>query len=96
MAGPACEVLINADTPDVLNAIDQLLGSVADVVERTRKGRVWDIWIRTRPIHVCVNESLSVIELSAGGNTAEDYELLRMLGEKLAGIVGGLASEPEK
>jgi hypothetical protein len=94
--GPACEVLLGADEPSILDVVDALLDSIADRIERTRKGRVWDLWIGGRPIHVEVGSSLTSIKLSAGCDGAEDYTLLRQLSEGLAAVCGGLASEPIK
>jgi hypothetical protein len=80
----------------VLDAVDSMLASAADRIERTRKGRVWDIWVRERPVHVRIEGSPPVVILSAGCNSPEDYAILRRLAADLARAVGGLASEPDK
>ena len=92
--GPTCEVLLVTDDGPTLDTIDALLASLADRIDRTRKGRVWDIWIRGHPVHVHIEQS-SVI-LSAGCNSHEDLPLLRELAESIVQSVGGLYSEPEK
>ena len=94
--GPTCEVLLPADDDTTLDAIDALLVATAEQINRTRKGRVWDVWIGGRPIHVHVTGSPPTAELSAGCNAPEDYTVLRQLSMSIAHSVGGLASEPEK
>jgi hypothetical protein len=91
--GPTCKVLLESDGPPMLCAADAFLASVADRIERTRKGQTWDIWIDGRPIHVEVTTSPPAIGLSAGCNGAEDYTLLRRLAGGLAAVCGGLTSE---
>jgi hypothetical protein len=80
----------------VLDAIDSVLASAADRIERTRKGRVWDVWVRERPVHVRVEGSPPMVMLSAGCNDPEDYAILRRLAADLARAVGGVASRPVK
>jgi len=95
--GPTCEVhLETAPDADALNAVDAFLAKVADRVERTRKGRTWDVWVSGRPVHVAATISPARIELSAGCNSAADYDTLRRLCRGLAEALGGLASEPAK
>ncbi len=96
MAGPTSEVLLEDDDGSTLDAIDQVLASVADQIERTRKGRVWNLFIRGRPVHVKVTGTPPTVELSAGCNAPEDYDVLRELCDVLLQAVGGIASEPEK
>ena len=97
MSGPACEVeLSSIRDRAALEAIDEFLASVCEHVERTRKGRVWDVWIDGRPVHVAVVDSRGAIEISAGCNAPEDYAILRRLGRGLAEILGGEATEPLK
>ncbi len=96
MAGPACEVLIESDGGPLLDEVDSVLAALAEQVERTRKGRVWDVWVGGRPVHVVVNGATAAIELSAGCNGPEDYVALERLATKLAERLGGLASPPSK
>ena len=97
MSGPACEVELPS-IPDrvALDAIDEFLTGVCEHIKRTRKGRVWDVWIDERPVHVAVVDSRGAVELSAGCNAPEDYAILRRLGRSLADILGGKATEPLK
>lgn len=97
MSGPGCEVKLPS-VPDggALDAIDAFLASVCEDIKRTRKGRVWDVWIDGRPVHVAVVDSRGAIEISAGCNAAEDYAILRRLARGLAEILGGRATEPLK
>jgi hypothetical protein len=94
--GPVCEVLIESDDNLHLELIDQILDSVADSINRTRKGRVWDVWVRGRPIYVSVAGSPPVVTLVAGCNDSEDVAILRELSMKIAEATGGVASSPEK
>lgn len=96
MAGPTCELLLESDDGPTLDAVDAVLAAVAERIDRTRKGRVWDVWIKNRPIHVSVGGSPPSVDLSAGCNSAEDYEILRLLAGKLAATLGAVASEPVK
>lgn len=96
MAGPTCEVIPCYDAPFDLNIIDAALLTVCDRSVRTRKGRVWDVWIAGRPIHVAVTRSSSVIELAAGCNGSEDSVLLRRLAAVLATVLIAQASDPVK
>lgn len=97
--GPACEVVFEP-TPavDHLQVIDALLASVSDRIERTRKGRVWDLWIRGHRFHVGVKleDGFEYMDLWAGYNSPVDYEVLRELSQQLAQALDGLASEPTK
>lgn len=53
--GPTCAVYARCKlTGDHLLQVDTLLSKLAGKIERTRKGRVWDVWIDDCPIHVCV------------------------------------------
>lgn len=96
VVGPTCEVLLNADDPQTLDAIDAYLATFADRIERTRKGRVWDVWVCGRPVHVHVTDFPPTVEISARCNTPEDHDVLRILSRGIADSIGGLASEPEK
>ncbi len=96
MAGPSCEVLIESDTGPVLDEIDSILSALAEEVRRTRKGRVWDVWVGGRPVHVMVTGSPPSVELSAGCNDPEDYVVLERLTGALLERLGGLASPPLK
>ena len=62
----------------------------------SRKGRVWEVWIDNRPIHVAIVASPARIELAAGCNAAEDYTVIHNLAKGLAAILNGKVSEPEK
>lgn len=97
MSGPACEVELPS-VPDgsTLDAIDEFLVGVCEHIERTRKGRVWEVWIDGRPVQVAVVDPRGAIELSAGCNAPEDYAILRRLARGLAEILGGRATEPLK
>ena len=94
--GPTCEIQFACDAESVLLVVDAVLSSVANPIERTRKGRAWDVWLNGRPIHALVDVATSTIRLSAGCNEAEDYALLRQLSNQLATAVNGVASEPTK
>jgi|GEM_PF-3326203 len=96
MAGPTCEVLIPCDDSSVLLTIDTVLIEVAQCIERTRKGRVWDVWVSGRPVHVWVEPTPPRIGLAAGDNAPEDYAVLRRLAAEMALALDGLASEPMK
>lgn len=94
--GPTREVLIDADDSSLLEALDALLATASNYIKRTRKGRVWDVWVRNRPIHVQVGGNPAVVTLSAGCNASEDAAILREVADKIVEVIGGLASEPEK
>ena len=96
MAGPACEILIESDLGPVLDEVDLLLSVLAERVERTRRGRVWDIWVGGRPFHVEVAGSPLAINLSADCNDSEDYSVLERLSRALVERLGGQASAPSK
>jgi hypothetical protein len=92
--GPTCEVLLVNDDGPTLDAIDALLRSLADRIDRTRKGRVWDVWIRGHPVHVHIDQA--VVALAAGCNRPEDLIVLRELADGIVQAVGGIHSEREK
>jgi hypothetical protein len=94
--GPTCEVILESAEPAVLEAADAFLASAAERVERTRRGKTWNIWVDGRPFRVEASTSLPAIVLSAGCNGAHDYEVLRRLSVGLAVACGGMASEPVK
>jgi hypothetical protein len=95
--GPTCEIrLKSVPDGDTLAAIDTFLSGITGIIERSRKGRQWDVWIGGRPVHVAAPDTRAGVELSAGCNSPEDYEMLRRLGLGLAEILGGQASEPVK
>lgn len=96
MAGPTCEVLLDANDDTALGMIDAALTAAADRIDRTRKGRVWDVWVTGRPVHVSVTGNPPAIGLAAGCNSPEDYVVLRKLAADLALVLGGVASEPVK
>ncbi len=93
--GPTCEVLLNDVYPSTLDAIDSKLTEMAEQIIRTRKGRSWDVWINTRPMHLAVTESPSAIVISAGCNEAVDFVVLKQLSEQLAFTTDGIASTLE-
>lgn len=94
--GPTCQVTLTANDRTTLDAIDAVLSAFAKKIERTRKARVWDIWIGGRPIHVSVTDQPLAVDLAAGCNGPEDYVVLRRLASELAMALGGVASEPVK
>lgn len=94
--GPTCEVLLQSCSEALLIEIDAVLASNADQIERTRKGRVWRLWILSRPVDVHVDASEASIVLSAGCNSPMDYAILRKLAGQLAKVSGGMATEPTK
>jgi hypothetical protein len=94
--GPTCEVLLESVAPPVLDAVDAVLSALAERVDRTRKGRAWDVWVDGRPVHVEVAGSPPSVGLSAGCNGPEDYAILERLAGALADRFGGLASAPSK
>ena len=96
MAGPSCEVLLEVNDDSALCAIDEILAAASARIERTRKGRVWRVWIASRPVYVSVERSPPSVALSAGCNGPEDYEILRKLAGDIASTLGGVASEPVK
>lgn len=96
MGGPACEVLLEVDDDSSLFEIDAILAASSTQIERTRKGRVWDVWIANRPIHVSVERSPPTVTLVAGFNGQEDYGILRKLAGEIATTLGGVVSEPVK
>jgi len=94
--GPTCEVLLEAVDGSTLDAVDAVLASVADRIERTRKGRVWDVWIGGRPVHLAVGGPPVAVVLAAGCNDSEDYAVLQRMAGVLAEVLGGIASPPVK
>ncbi len=94
--GPTCEILLETDDGPTQDRIDEVLASVADRIDRTRKGRVWDVWIHGRPLHVIITSSPPVVTLSAGCNSYDDVNIVRELAECIVNAVGGLYSGPEK
>jgi len=93
MGSYSCEILLNDDDEPTLKAIDSLLEFSAEEIKRTRKGRVWEIRVRGRHVHVDVHEC--IVGLCAGGKNNEDYEVLSELSHQIVATVGGIASEPE-
>lgn len=94
IVGPTCEVLLKSDDESTLRSIDEILAKLADRIDRTRKGRVWSIWIRGHPVHVQIDQS--VVALSAGCNCFEDAIILRELAECIVQGVGGISSTSEE
>jgi hypothetical protein len=93
--GPSCEVLLVDDSPRILDAIDAILALSAERIDRTRKGRVWDVWIRGQPVHIHVEKQL-LMTLSAGCNHPEAFIILREIASRIVDAVGGIYSEPDK
>ena len=96
MAGPTCEVVLDAADGLALDAVDAILAAAAERIDRTRKGRVWDVWVGGRPVHVSVGGSPPAVALAAGCNSPEDYAVLRRLAGEMAAVLRGVASEPVK
>lgn len=94
MGGPTCEVLLTNDDRVTIDRIDAFLALCTDRIDRTRKGRTWDIWVRARPVHVNVDQA--IVTLSAGCHDAEDWIVIRELADGIVKTVGGISSEPEK
>ncbi|WP_395753176.1 hypothetical protein [Prosthecobacter sp.] len=82
-------------TDEQLLAIDALLSKLAGQIIRTRKGRVWSLWIDERPLDVSATDPHTVT-LAAGLNSSQDYDMLRELGQRLADLLGGSMTEPTK
>ncbi len=94
--GPTAEVVTDARiTEEQLLAIDALLSKFASKIIRTRRGRVWTLWIGEHTIDVSASGP-TCLALAAGLNSPQDYALLRDLGQRLATRLGGIASEPIK
>jgi len=96
MAGPSCEVQIPVDDSVDLQRIDDALASFVDQLDRTRKGRVWNVRVHEHPYSISFDAETNLIELSAAVNDGVDYAVLRQLAALLADVVGGQASEPMK
>jgi hypothetical protein len=94
--GPTCEILVSADDEPTLDSIEAFLESIADRIDRTRKGCVWDVWFRGWPARVQIVGSPPEAVLSAGGNQPEDYAVIRDLAKCIVEAVDGLSSEPGK
>jgi hypothetical protein len=93
--GPTCEILLEASDPLTLAKIDDALALIADKIERTRKGRVWNVWIQGRPVHLHATDD-NTLGVSAGCNQTEDYEVMLELIQHLCDATGGHASEVQK
>ena len=94
--GPTCEVLLDAADCAALDTIDVVLAAAACRIERTRDGRVWDVWVGGRPVHISVTATPPAVSLVAGCNGPADYDVLRRLAGDLASALDGVASEPVK
>lgn len=94
--GPTCEVRLEAVDGPTLDAIDAVLAANADRIERTRKGREWDVWVGDHSVHVSVSSQSPIISLAAGCNDPDDRNVLRRLAMTLAETLGGVASSPVK
>jgi len=93
MAIRSNQALLQADDGPTLDAIDAILATAAERIDRTRKGRVWAAWVGGRPVHVSVTPVS--VALSTGCNEPQDYDLLRRLAGAFAAKLGGVATEPE-
>jgi hypothetical protein len=89
----ANQALLQTDDGPTLDAIDAILATAAERIDRTRKGRVWAAWVGGRPVHVSVTPVS--VALSTGCNEPQDYDLLRRLAGAFAAKLGGVATEPE-
>ena len=100
MGGPALSVSLTAAvTDESLDAIDTVFEQHCSRVERTRKGRVWSLWIGAQPYYARVDvdeTSQNRVWIDAGCNSREDYENLRILAKAICDTVGGMSSEPTK
>lgn len=94
--GPTCEVLLEVADEAALDMIEVVLVAAACRIERTRKGRVWDVWVDGRPVHISVTGTPPAVALSAGCNGPVDYDVLWRLASDLATAIGGVASESIK
>lgn len=94
--GPTCDVLLEDDDDATLALIGVVLSNVSERVDRTRRGRVWGVWVRGAPIHVEISTSPPAVGLSGGRNTNDEYVVLREIAHEIAQAVGGEASEPLK
>lgn len=90
--GPTCEVMLEAIDGPTLGAIDAVLVANVDRIERTRKGRAWDIWVGGHPVHVSVSSQSPIISLAAGCNDPDDRDVLRRLAGALVEALSGVAS----
>lgn len=62
MAGPACCVYARGPlTENILLKIGLHLSDAVDVVNGTRKGRVWDVRVANRPYHVAIRKTTDVL-----------------------------------
>ena len=77
MAGPSIRALLEVELDAVrLVEADALLESVATKLARTRRGRVWDIWIAVSDAEVRERPYSISIERIGGALEEEDLELL--------------------
>ncbi len=86
--GPTCEITLASDlTAESLTVIDRYLRKAPEEVVTTRKGLNWDIRVSGRPVTV-VADARSQISLAAACTSPEDYDVLRRIGDDLAGKPG--------
>ena len=71
--GPTCEVIVETADNSLLDVIDGILAGAAERIERTRKGRVWEVWVGGRPVHVSVGGTPLAVVLAAGGNLPRGF-----------------------
>ncbi len=64
--GPTCEVIMETADNSLLDVIDGILAGAAERIERTGKGRVWEVWVGGRPVHVSVGGTPLAVVLAAG------------------------------
>jgi hypothetical protein len=86
MGGPTCGGLLQTDDGPTLDAIDAIIAKAVEPIDRTRKGRVWDVGVGDRPVHVSVSP-VSVAH-SAGCSELQDDEVLRRLAGTFAANLG--------
>jgi hypothetical protein len=81
--GPVRELPHAALDDEALDLIHATLVQIAEKVEATRQGRVWDVWIDERPFHVEADAQSMEIRIAAGCNQPEDHQLLRRVADAL-------------
>ena len=95
--GPTSTIQLEGADSATCDAVDATLAALPDTqVERNRKGRVWQLWVRGRPVSVELLIPDAMVELAAGCNDPEDYKILRAIAASITAAVGGYVSEPNK
>jgi hypothetical protein len=98
MSGPTIEICLDRPADEVsLATLDEVLERASSQITRTRKGRVWSLWIGERPYHVSVdNQDGHTVDISAGCNSPEDHENLTSLAQAICNAIGGIYDSPSK